>query len=106
MGYKQSPASIAVALLLLATATPLAYGQLQETTGFVTGKICCTSSGNCPPGSVGIPGVVVRLNCTTIFGGMVTLAQGVTNSTGVFNLTLPNLLGSLGPVISTVLPCV
>ncbi|XP_047975410.1 uncharacterized protein LOC125217882 [Salvia hispanica] len=102
MGYKQSPALIVVALLLLATATPLAYGQLpRNPTGFVTGAICCTSSGTCTPGAVRIPGVALRLNCTTLLGNVVTLAQGVTNATGVFNLTLPN---PLGPVINTILP--
>ena len=93
MGYKQSPALIVVALLLLATATPLTYGQtlLLNPTGLVTGTICCAPSGDCPPGAVGIPGVAVRLNCTTLSGIVVTLSQGVTNSTGVFNLT--SLLG-------------
>ena len=47
----------------------------------------------------------MRLNCTTLSGNVATLAQGVTNSTGVFNLTLPNLLGSLGPLITTIPQC-
>ncbi|KAL1534451.1 hypothetical protein AAHA92_30626 [Salvia divinorum] len=104
MGYKQSPTLIVAALLLLATATPLAYGQ-QTNNGILSARICCTSTGNCPPGSVGIPGVRASLNCTTLFGNVVTLAQGVTGANGVLNLGLNNILGVLGSLLSGILPC-
>ncbi|KAL1534450.1 hypothetical protein AAHA92_30625 [Salvia divinorum] len=104
MGYKQSPALIVAALLLLATATPLAHGQ-QTNSGILTARICCTSTGNCPPGSVGIPGVRASLNCTTLLGNVVMLAEGVSCFTGNFKLGLNNALGSLGSLASGILPC-
>ncbi|KAL1534449.1 hypothetical protein AAHA92_30624 [Salvia divinorum] len=116
MGYKQSPTLIVAALLLL---TPLAYGLLPGLlpglpgllpglpglgtgTGTFTGKLCCTPTGNCPPGSIGIPDVTVNLNCTNILTGVQTIFQGVTNTVGVFNITLPNLpvLPPLGSLLS------
>ncbi|KAL1534452.1 hypothetical protein AAHA92_30627 [Salvia divinorum] len=104
MGYKQSPALIVAALLLLAVATPLAYGH-QVNNGILDARICCTSTGNCAPGSVGIPGVRAIMNCTTLFGNVVTLAEGVSCSTGNFKLGLNNVLGSLAPIVSGILPC-
>lgn len=97
--YKQSPTLIAAALLLLATAT---HGQLLNNS-IISGKICCTSSGNCPPGSVGVPGVRARLNCTTISDGVVTLGQGVTGPTGLLTLRLNNILRLLGPIVTGLL---
>ncbi|KAL1534443.1 hypothetical protein AAHA92_30618 [Salvia divinorum] len=82
MGHKQL---IVVALLLL---TPLAYGQIPQVSGIVRGTICCTSTGNCPTGSVGVPGVEVEMNCTGVSGGVETLGQGITNSAGIFSVPI------------------
>ncbi|XP_042006221.1 uncharacterized protein LOC121755002 [Salvia splendens] len=118
MGYNQ----IVVALLLLATATPLAYGLIPSLPGLipnlpvpipnlpglisnllglinaanVTGRICCTPTGNCDNGSVGIPGVAVNLNCTTPSGSVMTLARGITRLDGTFALLVNNINNLLG----------
>lgn len=104
MAPKQAPALIVAVALLIAAVTPIAYGQGLGALR-INGIICCTSTGNCPPGSVGVPGVRVGLNCTTLLGSVVTLAQNVTTATGVFSLNVNSLLGRLGSIIGGILPC-
>ncbi|GER25996.1 pollen Ole e 1 allergen and extensin family protein [Striga asiatica] len=56
----------------------------------VSGRICCTENGTCP--GEGVEGAVVRVNCTTrLSGGSTTIAQGTTNASGFFNITIPSL---------------
>lgn len=62
---------------------------------------------NCPSGpgaGLGIPGVTVSLNCT-ILGATVKLGQGVTNATGGFNISVPNILSILPIIGGPLLPC-
>ena len=95
MGYNQ----IVVALLLLATATPLAYAilpGLNPAVANITGRICCTPTGNCENGSVGGPGVEVDLNCTTVLRSVVTLARAVTGLNGTVVILVNNVLGAAG----------
>ncbi|KAL1534448.1 hypothetical protein AAHA92_30623 [Salvia divinorum] len=103
MGYKQSPSLIMAALLLW---TPLAYGQLMPDIplDIVSGRICCTSTGNCALGSVGIPGGRVSLNYATLLGTLVSAAQGAISPTGDFNFNLrrnitPGLFGSVNGIL-------
>ncbi|KAL1534447.1 hypothetical protein AAHA92_30622 [Salvia divinorum] len=113
MGYKQSPALIVAALLLL---TPLAYGQIIPPipslpglgSGNFIGTLCCTPTGNCPPGSIGVPDVTVNLNCTNLLTGAQSIFQGATNTAGVFNITVPKLPivgGGLIPPLGSLLSC-
>ena len=97
MGYNQI---VVMALLLL---TPLAYGQLPgispdliPSVANVTGRICCTPTGNCANGSVGVPGVAVDLNCTTVLRSVVTLARAVTGLNGTVVILVNNVLGAAG----------
>ena len=95
MGYNQ----IVVALLLLATATPLAYAilpGLNPAVANITGRICCTPTGNCENGSVGGPGVEVDLNCTTVLRSVVRLGRAVTGLNGTFVMLVNNILGAAG----------
>ncbi|KAL1534444.1 hypothetical protein AAHA92_30619 [Salvia divinorum] len=95
MGYKQSPGLIVVALLL---STPLAYGQLQNNKGIVRGRICCTSTGNCSPRSIAVPGLEMKLNCTDAFGREETLGQGITDSGGRFSVPINTTVYLVAPL--------
>lgn len=111
MAQNQPPAFIMVAFLLFVAATPLAHGQITQALRSITvsGRLCCTSIGNCPPGATGISGVPVRLNCTTpLAGGTITVGQGITGVNGVYNISIPNIVATLGlipAVLGGTLPC-
>ncbi|KAL2231967.1 UNVERIFIED_CONTAM: hypothetical protein Sindi_1376700 [Sesamum indicum] len=80
-----------VALLLFTTR---GHGQSQLLPGLVVnGRLCCTSTGNCP--GQGVNGTVVKLNCTNLLGVSTTVGQSTTNTTGSFNITVPRILGLL-----------
>ncbi|KAL2228084.1 UNVERIFIED_CONTAM: hypothetical protein Sindi_1871100 [Sesamum indicum] len=87
-----------VALLLFTT-----HGHGQLLPGLVVnGRLCCTSTGNCP--GQGVNGTVVKLNCTNLLGVSTTVGQSTTNTTGSFSITVPRLI-SLVAGIPTI-PCV
>ncbi|XP_042006156.1 uncharacterized protein LOC121754938 [Salvia splendens] len=104
MGYKQYPALIVIVIVVaLLLSTPLAYGVPVVDNAIISGKICCTSNGNCAPRSVGVRSVTVNLNCMTHSGELETLGQGITNATGEFIIQVN---GSVGPIFpGDVPPC-
>lgn len=103
MGYSQAPAFAAVVVLMVfAAANPVADAQLANLLN-VTGILNCPSGTGLPVGP-GIPGVPVRLNCS-ILGATVTLGQALTDVNGRFNISVPNLLGTLPLIGGPLLPC-
>ncbi|KAL8470748.1 hypothetical protein ACS0TY_033350 [Phlomoides rotata] len=98
MAYKITCAFFLIALILFTTSTPLSHAQLLSVS--VTGRLCCSATGNCP-GVGPIPGVVVRLIC--LRGGLVT--QTTTDANGRYNITASNVLGNL-PLNQILNPCV
>ncbi|KAL8501957.1 hypothetical protein ACS0TY_021183 [Phlomoides rotata] len=89
-------ASFLIALILLFTTSSHA----QRVSVSVTGRLCCSATGNCP-GVGPIQGVVVRLIC--LRGGLIN--QTTTDADGRYNITALNALGiiSLSQIIN---PCV
>ncbi|GER51955.1 S-acyl fatty acid synthase thioesterase [Striga asiatica] len=79
--------------LVFAASNPLAHGQQLNVTGLtVSGRLCCTPTGNCP--GQGVPGALVSLNCTNFLGGgTITVGQTRTSINGTFNITVPRLTG-------------
>ncbi|KAG8372221.1 hypothetical protein BUALT_Bualt12G0043900 [Buddleja alternifolia] len=101
MAYNYASALFLIALLFVAS-NPLANGQILTLRGLsVTGRLCCTPTGNCP--GQGVSGALVRLNCT-ILGSNVTVGQGTTNVNGNFNITVGALTGLILGLPT--LPCV
>ncbi|KAG8372224.1 hypothetical protein BUALT_Bualt12G0044300 [Buddleja alternifolia] len=101
MAYNYASALFLISLLF-AASNPLANGQILTLRGLsVTGRLCCTPTGNCP--GQGVNGALVRLNCT-ILGSNVTVGQGTTNVNGNFNITVGALTGLILGLPT--LPCV
>ncbi|GFQ06901.1 hypothetical protein PHJA_002834100 [Phtheirospermum japonicum] len=98
--------------LLFAASYPLAHGRWATLRGLrVDGRLCCTSTGNCPVlGGQGVAGVPVSLNCT-ITGASFTAGQGTTSANGAFDIftTVPTLLKHLQSSLfkpPPIIPCV
>ncbi|KAL8489148.1 hypothetical protein ACS0TY_025153 [Phlomoides rotata] len=68
----------------------------------VTGTLCCTPTGTCP--GTPVQGVLVKVNCTSIFGASVLVGQNTTDMTGSFNISIPNIIGVV-PSALGVFPC-
>lgn len=75
----------------------------------VAGVLNCPSGTGLPTGP-GIPGATVGLNCTVV-GSNVRLGQGQTDANGTFNISVGNILESVGgllPIIGgggRIIPC-
>ncbi|KAI3446593.1 hypothetical protein Pfo_003258 [Paulownia fortunei] len=80
-----------ISLLLFASTNPLALGQNRLNGLTVSGRLCCTFTGNCP--GQPLVGANVNLRCFTGLGVSTTLGQNTTNVNGNFNITVARVPG-------------
>ncbi|KAL8481804.1 hypothetical protein ACS0TY_028084 [Phlomoides rotata] len=119
-----------IALIMFATAKPLAHAQLGGLLPGITGGLpipinniplpilnnlivqglnisgilCCTPTGNCPGGPP-LSGVLVNISCSgPLAGGSLIIGQGRTDLNGVFNISVTNIANYLANLLP-VLPC-
>lgn len=71
--YNRGSTLCFIALLFLGASSNYPFAHAQPNGVAISGKVCCTPTGNCPAGGQGqgqgVPRVVVRLNCTDNDGG-------------------------------------